>query len=140
VLIFMGRTSAPLDAQSSPVASPGASPAASPVGTPLPLFTPIAPSEARNVVGRLRMELTDRGFIPSRFECAINEDIGITLVNTGARPHTFTIDELDVDVLVPPGETKMVTIRPTRLAHYTYYSNTPEDRALGMKGIMNIFI
>jgi hypothetical protein len=132
VLIFMGRTSAPLDAQSSP--------AASPVGTPLPLFTPIAPSEARNVVGRLRMELTDRGFIPSRFECAINEDIVITLVNTGARPHTFTIDALDVDVLVPPGATKMVTIRPTRLAHYTYYSNTPEDRALGMKGIMNIFI
>ena len=29
---------------------------------------------------------------------------------------------------------------PRRLAHYIYYSNTPEDRALGMSGIMTIFI
>jgi Cupredoxin-like domain len=136
----LGRIGSPTNAQSSPVASPGASPAASPVGTPLPLYTPIPPSEARNVVGRLRMELTDRGFIPSRFECAINEDIVITLVNTGARPHTFTIDELDVNVPVQPGETKVITIRPHRLGHYIYYSDTPEDRALGMKGIMSIFI
>ncbi|MFL5758870.1 MAG: cupredoxin domain-containing protein [Thermomicrobiales bacterium] len=134
----LGRSSSPSHAQASP--SPGASPAASPVGTPLPLFTQIPPSEARNVVGHLRMELTDRGFIPSRFECAINEDIVITLVNTGVRPHTFTIDELKVDVSLNPGETKSVTIRPPRLAHYTYYSATPEDRARGMQGIMTIFI
>jgi Cupredoxin-like domain len=136
----LGRIGSPSNAQTSPAASPGASPAASPVGTPLPLYTQIPPSEARNVVGRVRIELTDRGFIPSRFECAVNEDIVMILVNTGTRPHTFTIDELHVDVLVPPGETKTVTVRPPRLAHYTYYSNTPEDRALGMKGTMTIFI
>jgi hypothetical protein len=136
----LGQIGSPSSAQSSPVASPGASPAASPVGTPLPLYTPIAVNEAKNVVGRLRMELTDRGFIPSRFECAINEDIVVTLVNTGARPHTFTIDELEVHVPVPPGETKVITIHPLRLGQFIYYSDTPEDRALGMKGIMSIFI
>jgi hypothetical protein len=127
----------------SPAASPSgtASPLASPAGTPLPLFTPIAPSEARNVVGHVTIELTDRGFIPSRFENAINSNVEITLVNTGTRPHTFTIDELDVDVMVQPGETKMVTIvKPPRLGQFIYYSNTPEDKALGMKGIMTIFI
>jgi hypothetical protein len=125
----------------SPVASPGASPVASPVATQLPLYTPIPPSEARNVVGRLMMELTDRGFIPSRFENAVNSDIVITLTNTGTRPHTFTIDELDVDVSVAPGETKVITLEsPPRLGQYIYYSNTPEDKALGMMGIMTIFI
>src|SRR4051794_9574725 len=99
----LGWIGSPLNAQSSPVASPGASPAASPEGTPLPLYTPIPPSEARNAVGRVQIELTDRGFIPSRFESAINQDIVITLVNTGTRPHSFTIDELKVDELIPPG-------------------------------------
>ena len=79
--------------------------------------------------------------LPSRFEEAINQPVTFTLVNTGTRRHTFTIDELDVDVSVEPGETKTITIpSPRRLGHYTYYSDTPEDRALGMTGTMTIFI
>jgi hypothetical protein len=114
---------------------------ATPQTEPLPLNTPIPVYEARNVVGRVTIELTDRGFIPSRFENAINQPLAVTLVNTGTRLHTFTIDALDVDVEVPPGETRMLTIpSPTRLGQYTYYSDTPEDRALGMTGIMTVFI
>jgi plastocyanin len=128
----------------SPAAVPRltASPrAATPRAEAPPLYTPIPPSEARNVVGRVTIELTDRGFIPSRFENAINQDIHVTLVNTGTRRHTFTIDELGVAVAVDPGEQKMLTIpSPRRLGHYTYYSDTPEDRELGMRGIMTIFI
>jgi hypothetical protein len=121
------------------VATPGA---ATPEATPLPpLYTPIPPSAARNIIGRVTVELTDRGFIPSRFETAINQEITFTLVNTGTRPHTFTIDELGVDVALAPGETKMLTIpSPRRLGQYTYYSDTTTDRTLGMTGIMTIFI
>ncbi len=123
----------------SPVASPPAA-VSSPVTHP-PLYTPIAIQEGINVVGKLNMELTDRGFIPSRFECAVNEDIVVTLRNTGTRPHSLSIDELDVDVTVAPGTTTTFTIEsPNRLGHYLYYSNTPEDRALGMVGTMTIFI
>jgi len=112
-----------------------------PQSTQLPLYTPIPVSEARNVVGRLTIQLTDRGFIPSRFEEAINQPVTFTLINTGTRRHTFTIDEIDVDVALEPGETKTITVQsPRRLGHYTYYSNTPEDRALGMTGTMTIFI
>ena len=121
---------------------PDATPAV--IGSPaaqLPLYTPIPVSEARNVVGRVTIELTDRGFIPSRFENAINQDIVVTLVNTGTRPHNFSIDELDVHVDVGPGETTTLTIKsPRRLGHYTYYSDTPTDRILGMTGTMTIFI
>jgi hypothetical protein len=141
--VVLGDRSDAIQEGGSPAASPArtASPLASPVGTPQPLFTPIAPSEARNVVGRVTIELTDRGFIPSRFENAVNSDIEITLVNTGTRPHTFTIDELDVDVMVQRGETTTFTLEsPPRLKQYIYYSNTPEDKALGMMGIMTIFI
>src|SRR4051794_14260387 len=131
---------APIRAESSPagIASPIA---ATPQATQLPLYTPIPPSEARNVVGHVTIQLTDRGFIPSRFEQAINQPLTFTLVNTGIRRHTFRIDELGVDVDLEPGETKTVTIpSPRRLGHYTYYSDTPEDRALGMIGTITIFI
>ena len=126
------------EATPSRSASPSA---ATPQSTQLPLYTPIPVSEARNVVGRVTIELTDRGFIPSRFEQAINQPITFTLVNTGTRRHNFSIDELDVDVDVDPGQTKTLTIpSPRRLKHYIYYSDTPEDRALGMTGTMTIFI
>jgi plastocyanin len=118
-----------------------ASPIATPRATALPLYTPIPVSAARNVVGQAAIELTDRGFIPSRFEQAINQPITFTLVNRGTRRHNFSIDELDVDVDVEPGETTTFTIpSPRRLGAYTYYSNTPDDRALGMTGTMTIFI
>jgi plastocyanin len=122
--------------------APPASPAAfgSPRAAAGPLYTQIPVNEARNVVGRLVLQLTDRGFIPSRFECAINQDITVTLVNTGTRWHNFSIDELDVDVDVALGETTTLTIRPLRLGYFTYVSDTPADRALGMQGTMTIFI
>lgn len=127
------------EATPSRAASPFA--AATPQSAQVPLYTPIPVNEARNVVGRLTIELTDRGFIPSRFEQAINQPIDFTLVNTGTRRHTFSIDELDVGISLEPGETKTITIpSPRRLGHYTYYSDTPEDRALGMTGTMTIFI
>lgn len=125
----------------SPTPTVAGTPLATPEATYPPLYTPIPVHEARNVVGRVTIELTDRGFIPSRFENAINQEITFTLVNTGSRLHTFTIDELDVDVAVAPGETKTLTIpSPPQLKRYVYYSTTPIDRALGMTGIMTIFI
>jgi len=131
---------APFRAERSPVGSVSPS-AATPRATQLPLYTPIPVSEARNVVGRATIHLTDRGFIPSRFEQAINQPITFTLVNTGTRRHNFRIAELDVDVDVDPGQTTTFTIlSPRRLGHYTYASDTPEDRALGMTGTMTIFI
>ncbi len=121
------------------LASPAA--AATPGVTQLPLYTPIPVSAGRNVIGQLTIEMTDRGFIPSRFEQAINQPITFTLVNTGTRRHTFSIDELDVAESVAPGEARTFTIpSPRRLGHYTYYSDTPEDKALGMIGTMTIFI
>jgi len=112
----------------------------SPAASPVSLYTPIPVNEARNVVGRLTLQLTDRGFVPSRFECAINQDIAVTLVNSGTRPHNFSIDELGVDVDVAAGESTTVTIRPLRLGYFTYYSDVPADRDLGMRGTMTIFI
>jgi len=99
-------------------ASPTAT--AMPQSTQLPLYTPIPISAARNVIGRVTIELTDRGFIPSRFENAINQPIVVTLNNTGTRRHTFTIDELDVDVALEPAETRTITMQsPRRLGHFT---------------------
>jgi hypothetical protein len=129
-----GGAATAFEGAASGLATPGATPLS-------PLYTPIPPSAALNVVGRVTIELTDRGFIPSRFENAINQEIHFTLINSGTRPHTFTIDALDVDVALAPGERNTLTIpSPRRLGQYIYYSDTALDRELGMTGIMTIFI
>lgn len=140
--VLAGRHGPAALSRQSPATPEGMTPsAATPASTPLPLYTPIPVHKARNVVGQARIELTDRGFIPSRFENAYLLPITFTLVNTGTRLHTFTIDELDVHVEVPPGETQTLTIpAPPKLKRYVYYSDTPEDRVLGMKGYMTIFL
>jgi uncharacterized cupredoxin-like copper-binding protein len=124
-----GMSRATMDA--SPAASPVASPAASPV-------TAGGPFEANIIVGEITIELTDTGFEPSHFESAVGRDVTITLENTGSRPHNFTMDELDIDIDLDPGETATVEIAMPKLGEYTYRSDLPGDE--DFSGTMVIFI
>ena len=90
--------------------------------------------------GFVTIRLTDHGFDPAYFEAAVGQDVDVTLVNQGSRPHTFTIAALAVDVAVAPGETTTVTIPSPPLGEYDYVSTAPCDEAIGMSGTMTIFI
>ena len=90
--------------------------------------------------GFVTIRMTDQGFDPSYFEAAVGQDVEVTLVNQGTRPHTFTITALDVDVTVPPGETTTITIPSPPLGEYEYVSTAPCDEVIDMTGTMTIFI
>lgn len=116
-------------------ASPDASPSASPV-----MATPTGTAHAVThiIAGDVTIEITDEGFIPETFASAVGRDIRITLKNSGSRPHNFTIEKLDIDINLKPGETRVVPLDAPNLGAYPYTSDLPGDE--GISGIMTIFI
>jgi plastocyanin len=120
---------------STPVASPAASPQAS-----LVMATP----ESRSgpailfVAGEITIEISDEGFSPDYFASAVGRDITITIMNAGSRPHNFTMEKLDIDIDLAPGESETVQVDPPDLGTYLYTSSAPGDE--GMSGTMTVFI
>lgn len=119
--------------------TPTASPEASPVATPAasPAAVDLGPS-TQIIVGEITIEITDDAIIPRHFESAVGRDITITVVNAGNQPHNFTIEELDIDIDLDPGDEQTVEIEQPPIGDYRYYSDLPGDEAL--EGVMTVFI
>lgn len=115
-------------APSTPIAS-GPAPAAPPA-TSGPVYT----------TGPVTIWLTDNGFIPDKVLSAVGHDLTVTLINSGSREHSFTIDRLDINSQLAPGETKTVHLNGVVIGEYTFYSDVPADKAMGMTGHLSIFI
>ncbi len=74
----------------------------------------------------------------SRTELATeNQEVTMSLANHDLFWHTFTIDELDVDLQVPVGGERHVTFTAAP-GKYTFYCAIPGHEALGMQGTITI--
>lgn len=124
----MAPTVTPVPAAASPVA-PAASPAATPGGQSA---GPVS------VAGSVTIRMTDQGFEPNAVEATNGHDLTITLVNSGTRPHNFSVDHYGIDVTLAPGQTKTVTIHAPDLGTYPFYSNAQGDE--GMTGELTFYI
>jgi plastocyanin len=63
----------------------------------------------------------------------------ITIVNTGASPHNFTIEALGISVDLPAGETLSVPIPPgTQPGDYEFFCAVPGHADLGMRGTLTV--
>jgi plastocyanin len=60
--------------------------------------------------GKLDIELDDFYFDPTYLQAAPGQQVTLTLHNEGQATHTFTIDELGVDVTVYPGRSSKATL------------------------------
>lgn len=137
--------------------------AATATGTPTPAGTPLAqcppgtptpggatppgptPTDPADydfevVGGVIEIRMTERGFDPQAFQIAVGHHIEVTLVNLDTRPHTFTMESLDVDVTVEPGQTERITISAPRYGDYIYVSTAPCDVGPEWRGLMRIFL
>ncbi len=83
------------------------------------------------------MELGDNFFSPTELTIPANTDVTITLTNTGNLEHTFTIDDLEIDETLQPGDTREVTIN-AEAGEYEYYSSVPGQREAGMVGTLTV--
>lgn len=78
--------------------------------------------------GAISVQPSMGGFIPSRLEARLGEPITIRLVNKDDQFHTdgggwhqFAIDELGVNVKVPPLTTQEFTFTPTKSGTFGFY-------------------
>jgi uncharacterized cupredoxin-like copper-binding protein len=89
--------------------------------------------------------MVDIAFKPSEFTIPANQDVTVTLKNTGATMHNFSITDhnnpnvknLNISVNVNPGETKTVTINAPA-GDYYYFCDVPGHEAAGMHGVMHV--
>jgi uncharacterized cupredoxin-like copper-binding protein len=83
------------------------------------------------------IELQDIRFVPPDLSVPANKPSTVTLENTGAAPHNFSIDEFGIDEDLDPGESKEVEINAAA-GQYKYYCNVPGHEAAGMVGTLTV--
>lgn len=88
------------------------------------------------------MEVFDDGFSPSGFHLPLNEFAKISLTNKGEKPHSFVIDELNINSgAIDPGQTKELEFGQDikNATSFRFYSNAEGDDKEKMNGSIVIF-
>ena len=85
-------------------------------------------------VETIAMEAKSFSFSPDILKANVGEVIRLNITATGQ--HTFTIDELGVDVILPHGETTRVEFTPEQVGTFEFYCSVPGHREAGQVGEM----
>ncbi|HEU5140171.1 MAG TPA: cupredoxin domain-containing protein [Bacillales bacterium] len=88
--------------------------------------------EGKMMEGAKETELDDFYFEPKKITIQQGEKAKLTLKNEGDAEHTFTVEELGVDVEIEPGETKTITITGKKPGTYMLICEYHKDK--GMTG------
>ncbi|MCH7828479.1 cupredoxin domain-containing protein [Patescibacteria group bacterium] len=75
-------------------------------------------------------------FSPETLKARVGESIVLEVQATGQ--HTFTIDELGVNVSLPHGKTTRVEFTPSQTGTFTYYCAVPGHRNAGQIGTLTV--
>ena len=67
-------------------------------------------------------------------EAEAGQPIELTITNTGALDHDFVIEELDLDILLAPGQSETITFVVDEAGTYEYICNIPGHQDAGMVG------
>jgi uncharacterized cupredoxin-like copper-binding protein len=115
-------------------AAPAGTAAASPEGSPSPGASPAGKASATPAAAApVTVELEDIKFVPPDITVPANSPTKVTLKNTGASPHTFTVEDLGIDEELQPGETREIEINAAA-GSYELICKIPGHAAAGMVG------
>ncbi|MFT4041266.1 MAG: cupredoxin domain-containing protein [Thermomicrobiales bacterium] len=76
-------------------------------------------------------------FDPKEMTIPANTDVKIILPNDGVTMHDFSIDELNIQQDIQPGETQEITINAPA-GTYEFYCNVPGHKEAGMIGTLTV--
>ncbi|MFQ5876005.1 MAG: cupredoxin domain-containing protein [Dehalococcoidia bacterium] len=99
-----------------------------PTATPTPAVT--KPGEAVVIA-------TYPAFHPSAITVVKGETIHLKITSTD-RSHTFTIDELGINISVDAGQTVTKEIKVDKAGTFTFYCAVPGHRGAGMEGTLSV--
>lgn len=85
----------------------------------------------------MRVSATEMRFAPAALRAQADTPVVIQVENTGDIVHTFSINELGIDVKVPPGEQREFTMKAPG-GRYSYVCRILDHEGLGMAGTMLI--
>ena len=88
--------------------------------------------------GPIQIDAAITGFTPATIE-AHEGEIAVTIANLDAFDHDFTIDELDVQLLMGPNETVEGTFEADA-GEYVFYCSIPGHREAGMEGTLSVTV
>ena len=86
--------------------------------------------------GVIQMRSGSFFFSPDAISAKVGQEVQIDITSSGL--HTFTIDELGVDVPTQDGVTTRVTFTPDKAGTYTYYCALPGHREGGQIGTLTV--
>ncbi len=95
------------------------------------------PTQAAGVPTSVTIEGVDIAFQPKAFTIPANTPVQVTFKNTGALPHDFSINQLNIHETLAPGKSVTFTIKAPA-GTYQYYCNEPGHKAAGMVGTMTV--
>jgi uncharacterized cupredoxin-like copper-binding protein len=81
--------------------------------------------------------MVDIAFDPKELTIPANTPVDISLPNSGAAQHNFSIDALHISVDVQPGQTGTATINAPP-GTYDFYCNVPGHKQAGMVGKLTV--
>ncbi len=84
----------------------------------------------------IQMAAKDFSFTPGKLQAEAGRSFEVALRNSGSVPHTFTIDEFNVNVELAVGEETSVPVTPSGAGEFTYYCRF--HRAQGMQGRITV--
>jgi len=86
--------------------------------------------------GVVEVEAHEFAFDPAQLTGEVGKALTVEVRNKGQVAHTFTIDELNVDQVLQPGEKATVTLSPSQSGTLAFYCRFHRSR--GMEGILDV--
>lgn len=116
-----------------PSATPSPTPAAS-----APATSPPAASASAEAPLVLAVEARDLSFTPRALTASTGAPVTLTIENDGRIVHNLTIDELGVQLVTSPGETRSTVLTDIPAGTYTFYCSVSGHRQAGMFGTLTV--
>ncbi len=64
----------------------------------------------------------DHTFVPNTITVKSGQTVELTLVNSGTEDHTFTINDLNIEVIMRAGQTNHITFTAPKAGEYVFSS------------------
>jgi plastocyanin len=94
--------------------------------------------DVANGNGSITIETPSLSYDPDSISMNAGENLEVTVDNTDTQLHTFTIDELGIDLEVDAGESGSVTIEAPDAGEYEFYCTVPGHREAGQVGTLTV--
>mgnify|MGYP001582939692 CR=1 FL=1 len=95
------------------------------------------PQAAPPVSGEIGISASYAKFQPSRIEVSKDKVAHLKLTSTD-NSHTFTVDELGINISIPAGKTVSQDITAGKTGTFTFYCAVPGHRQAGMQGGLEV--